>query len=163
MDPILKASEEILRVLMAEHWARFYYAVEQDGVVYLSVPPEALEALRAGHPALAEFVAGINSRPIDMESSQRAVGEFVFRSFEGGEFPTGTVAKAFDSPAFALLMRLFSVWLSGHEAQFDTSVMAFAEWESLFTEWRQDPAVARFAASLAAGGNPPDPSGGTVH
>ncbi len=163
MDPISKASEEILRVFMTEHWARFYYAVEQDGVVYLSVPAEVVEAMRTSHPALAEFVAGIDGRPIDMESSQRAVGEFVFRAFEGGEYPTGTVAKAFDSPYFGLLMRLFSVWLSGHEAQFDAEVMPFADWESLFAEWRQDPAVVRFAASLAAGGNPPDPSGGTVH
>ena len=60
MDPIEQASEEILRVLMAEHWARFYYAMEQDGVVYLSVPPEVVEALKATHPSLAEFVTDIN-------------------------------------------------------------------------------------------------------
>lgn len=163
MDPIEQASEEILRVLMAEHWARFYYAMEQDDVVYLSVPPEIVEALKATHPSLAEFVTDINSRPIDMESSQRAVGEFVFRAFEGVGYPAGTVAKAFDSKYFTLLVRLFSVWLSGHEAEFDVEVMPFAVWDSLFAEWRQDPAVQRYAASLAAGGNPPDPTNGTVH
>ncbi len=161
MDPIEKAGEEILRVFMAEHWARFYYAVEQDGVVFLSVPDEALAAMRETHPALADFVAGINGRPIDMESSQRNVGEFVFQSFEGGTFPTGTVAKAFDSKHFRLIMHLFSVWLSGHEAEFDAEVMPFAVWDSLFAEWRKDPAVLRFGDSLAGGGDPS--SGQTVH
>ncbi len=163
MDHIEKASEEIFRVFMVEHWARFYYAVEQDGVVYLDVPEEALAQLRAEHPHLADFVAGINRQPIDMESSRRAVGEFVFRSFEGGAFPTGTLTKAFDSKPFAMRMRLFSVWLSGHEAQLDAETMPFSAWDGLFSEWRQDPAVLRFAASMAAAGNPEVPSSGSVH
>lgn len=163
MDPIEKAAEEILRVLMAEHWARFYYAVEQDGVVYVNVPDDVLATMRESHPLLADFVAGINGQPIDMESSQRAVGEFVFRTFEGGTFPAGTVAKTFDSKEFGRLVRLFSVWLSGHEAEFDAEVMPFALWESLFTAWRADPAVQRFQDSLKGGGNPAPPSGETIH
>ncbi|EHJ48745.1 hypothetical protein DFW101_2741 [Solidesulfovibrio carbinoliphilus subsp. oakridgensis] len=163
MDPIEKASEEIFRVFMVEHWARFYFAVEQDGVVFLDVPEEAMAELKAEHPFLAEFVASINGQPIDMESSRRAIGEFVFRSFEGGTFPQGTMAKAFDSKPFAMRMRLFSVWLSGHEGQLDAEPMPFAVWDTLFAQWRQDPAVLRFAASLAAAGNPEVPSSGSVH
>lgn len=163
MDPIEQASEEILRVFMAEHWARFYYAEELDGVVSLNVPSDILEAMGATHPALAAFVTELNGQPLDMESSRRAIGEFVFRSLEGGAYPAGTVAKAFDSPYFAQLMRLFSVWLSGHEEEFDSSVMPFAAWESLFGEWRQDPAVRRFAESLASGGGADIPPGATVH
>ena len=155
MDFVAKAAEEIFRVLMAEHWARFYFAVEQGDVVYLEVPDQELAVLRAEAPDLAAFISEINGHPIDMESSRRAVAEFVFRALEGGAAPAGTVAKAFDSKELALLMQLFSVWMSGHEAQFDQETMSFSDWYSLFDTWRNDPAVQRFGASLA--------STGTVH
>ena len=163
MDHMEKASEEIFRVFMAEHWVRYYFAMQNGDVVFLDLPAEAIEALKAHDAGLAEFVAGVNGQPIDMESSQRAVGEFVFRTFEGGTFPAGTVAKTFDSKEFGRLVRLFSVWLSGHEAEFDAEVMPFALWESLFTAWRADPAVQRFQDSLKGGGNPAPPSGETIH
>lgn len=163
MDDIEKAGQEVFRVFMAEHWARFYFAVEKDGVVFLDVPQDALTALGAESPVLAEFVGGLNGRPIDMDSSRRAVGEFVFKAFEGGSFPPGVVAKAFDSKPFHLLMRLFSVWLSGHEGLLDLETLPLPEWERLFANWRQDPAVARFAASLAADGAADAPASGSVH
>ncbi len=163
MDPIESAGEEIFRVFLAEHWARFYYAVEQDGVVFLDVPRETLDALAAEAPKLADFIGGLNGRPIDMESSRKAVGEFVFKALEGGTYPPGTVAKAFDSGPFNLRMRLFSMWLSGHEGMLDLEVLPLAEWERLFAAWRQDPAVARFAANLAADGDPTAPGSGRVH
>jgi hypothetical protein len=163
MDDIEKASQEIFRVFMAEHWARFYFAVDQDGVVFLDVTPEAMEVLKAEDAMLAEFVGGLNGQPIDMDSSRRAVGEFVFKAFEGGNYPQGVVTKAFDSKPFALLMRLFSVWISGHEGLLDAEVLPFSEWDRLFSAWRQDPAVARFTASLVAAGNPDAPGSATLH
>ncbi|MFU2209897.1 hypothetical protein [Solidesulfovibrio sp. C21] len=163
MDVMEKAAEEIFRVFMVEHWARFYFAVEQDGVVHLDVPQEELTALRTEYPDLGGFIAGINGQPIDMESSRRSVGEFVFKSMEGGNYPIGTVAKAFDSKPLALLMQLFSVWMSGHEAQLDQETMSFSDWDNLFSEWRKDPAVQRFSANLASTGNPSGSTSGTVH
>lgn len=163
MDPVESASQEIFRVFMAEHWARFYFAVEQDGVVFLDVPQEALDAMKADEPAITEFITSINGQPIEMESSRRAIGEFVFRSLEGGRYPVGTVAKAFDSKPFALSMKLFSVWLSGHEEQLDGEVMPFAAWDSIFGNWRQDPAVVRFAMNLASAGTAEAPKSDSVH
>ncbi len=46
MDAIEEAAGRIFRVFLAEHWARFYFAVEQEGVVYLDVPEDALAAAR---------------------------------------------------------------------------------------------------------------------
>ena len=163
MDHIEQASREIFRVFMAEHWVRYYFAMQNGEVVFLDVPNEAIEALKAHDTGLAEFVAGVNGQSIDMESSRRAVGEHVFRTMEGGQYPPGLVAKAFDGPRLGLLLKLFTVWLSGHEALLDAETMPFAEWERLFTTWRQDPAVARFAASLAQAGNPATPGSGAVH
>ena len=163
MDDIEKASQEIFRVFMAEHWVRFYFAMENEGVVFLDVPAEALENLKVADAVLAEFVSGVNGQPIDVESSRRAVGEFVFRTMEGGNYPVGLVGRAFDGKTLALLLKLFSVWLSGHEEMLDAEVLPLAEWERLFTLWRQDPAVARFAGNLATAGNPATPASGAVH
>ena len=163
MDHIEQASREIFRVFMAEHWVRYYFAMQNGEVVFLDVPAEVLEDLKAHDAGLAEFVAGVNGQSIDMESSRRAVGEHVFRTMEGGQYPPGLVAKAFDGPRLGLLLKLFTVWLSGHEAMLDAQPLPLAEWERLFTAWRQDPAVARFAASLAQAGNPATPGSGAVH
>jgi hypothetical protein len=163
MDVVKQAAESIFRVFLAEHWARFYFAVEQDGAVVLDVPEEPLAVVEAEDAGLAAFLRELNGRPIDAESSKQAIGEHVFRSLEGGNLPQGTVAKAFDSPDFGLTMRLFSVWLSGHEALLDTETLPLAEWSRLFALWRQDPAVIRFAESLVAAGNPESPDGDTVN
>ncbi|MHC1791339.1 hypothetical protein [Solidesulfovibrio sp.] len=163
MDQIEQASQEIFRIFMAEHWARYYFAMENGDVVFLDIPQEAIDALKAEDPVLAEFVAGINGQAIDMESSRRAVGEFIFKAMEGGQYPQGLVGRAFDGKPLGLLLKLFSVWLSGHEGMLDAAVLPLAEWERHFTTWRQDPAVARFAASLATAGNPATPASGAVH
>ena len=163
MDHMEKASEEIFRVFMAEHWVRYYFAMQNGDVVFLDVPAEAIEALKAHDAGLAEFVAGVNGQPIDMETSRRVVGEHVFRAMEGGQYPPGVVAKAFDGRQLGLLLKLFSVWLSGHEALLDAQAMPFAEWDRLFAAWRQDPAVVRFAANLAQAGSPASPASGAVH
>lgn len=163
MDAIVEAAGRIFRVFLAEHWARFYFAVEQDGVVYLNVPKDVLAGVAADAPDLADFLRGLNGQPLDAESSRKAIGEHVFSSLEGGTYPPGTVAKTFDSPAFGLTMQLFSVWLSGHEGLLDTEVMPLTEWERLFSTWRQDPAVLRFAQSLSAAGTKTAPDSGTVH
>lgn len=158
-----KASLEIFRVFMAEHWVRFYFAMENEGVVFLDVPAEAIEELQSHDPGLAEFVAGVNGQPIDQESSRRAVGEFVFKAMEGGNYPPGLVARAFDGKQLGLLLKLFSVWLSGHEGMLDEAELPFSQWEQHFSAWRQDPAVARFAATLASAGNPATPASGAIH
>jgi hypothetical protein len=163
MDMTEKASQEIFRVFMAEHWVRYYFAMQNGDIVFLDVPEAAIEAFKAHDAVLAEFIVGINGQTIDMESSRRAVGEFVFRTMEGGAYPPGLVGRAFDGKPLALMLKLFSVWLSGHEAMLDAEPLPFAEWERLFAAWRQDPAVARFAGSLASAGNPATPASGAVH
>lgn len=163
MDVVEQTAEKIFRVFVAEHWARFYYLVEQDGTVLLDVPDEVLAEVAAEDTGLAGFLGGLTGKPIDEESSKRAIGEYVFNSLEGVGLPQGTVAKAFDSPAFGLSMRLFSVWLSGHEGLLDAEILPMAEWLRLFATWRQDPAVLRFAESMLAAGNPESPDNETLN
>lgn len=163
MDVIEQAAGRIFRVFLTEHWARFYFAVEQDGTVFLDIPEDVLARIEADDAGLAGFVRSLNGQPLDAEASRKAIGEYVFSTLEDGTYPPGTVAKAFDSPAFGLTMRLFSVWLSGHEELLDTETLPLTEWERLFAQWRQDPAVLRFAESLSATGNQTSPGSDTIN
>jgi len=162
MDAVEQAVEAIFRVFQAEHWARFSYAVERDGAVFLDIPEDALAAVETDDAALAGFLRGLDGKPVDAETSKRAIGEHVFRTMEG-VFPPDTVVQAFDSQAFGLTMQLFAAWVGGHEKLLDLEVLPLAEWQRMFAAWRQDPSVVRFAASLAAGEKPEPPADGTEH
>lgn len=153
MDAVEQAAEAIFNVFLAEHWARFTYAVERDGAVYLDIPEEALAAAATDAADLAGFLRDLAGRPVDAETSKRAIGEYVFKTMEG-VYPPETVVQAFDSPAFGLTMQLFSAWLTGHERLLELEILPLAEWQRMFTTWRQDPAVIRFAESLASGEAP---------
>jgi len=150
MDAVEQAVEAIFRVFQAEQWARFSYAVERDGAVYLDIPEDAVAAVATEDASLAEFVRTLGHQPVAAETSKRLIAEHVFRSSEG-VFPPEVVIEAFGSPAFAKTMELFAGWLGGHEKLLDLEPLPLAEWRRMFATWRQDPAVAR---SVAGAGEP---------
>lgn len=157
------AVRDIFRVLAAEHWARFYFAEDRDGAVFLAVPEDRLLAVEKTQPLLAEFLREINGKPTDYETSRRCVGEFVFRNFEVSRYASGILAQAFDSDAFKIETRLFSMWLSSHEGILDQRRRDLEEWFEYYEGWRGSEQVRRFAASLAGAGNPETPTPDSVH
>lgn len=157
------AVRDIFRVLAAEHWARFYFAEERAGAVFVSIPEKRLLAVEKTQPLLAEFLREISGKPTDYEISRRCVGEFVFRHFEVSRYASGILSQAFDSEAFKIETRLFSMWLSSHEGILDERQRDLEEWFEYYEGWRGSEQVRRFAASLAGAGNPQAPGQGTVH
>ncbi len=157
------AVRDIFRVLAAEHWARFYFAEDRDGEVVVAIPGESLLAVEKTQPLLAEFLKEINGKPTDYETSRRCVGEFVFRVFEVSRYASGILSQAFDSEAFKIETRLFSMWLSSHEGILDERRRDLEEWFEYYEGWRGSEQVRRFAASLAGSGNPETPGQGAVH
>lgn len=142
MDAVEQAVEAIFRVFQAEQWARFSYAVERDGAVYLDIPEDALTAVAAEDETLADFLRTLGNEPVAAETAKRRIAEHVFRTSQG-VFPPEIVIEAFGSPAFAKTMELFAGWLGGHEKLLDLEPLPLAEWQRMFATWRQDPAVAR--------------------
>jgi hypothetical protein len=157
------AAQDIFQVLSAENWARFYFAVDRDGQVFIDIPAERLLAVEKTRPLLAEFLKEINARPTDYETSRRVVGEFVFRNYEVARYASGILAQAFDSDAFKLESRLFAMWLTSHEAIMDERVRDLDEWFEYYEGWRGSEQVRRFAAGLAGSGNLENPEQGGVH
>ncbi|NDY55768.1 hypothetical protein G3N56_03300 [Desulfovibrio sulfodismutans] len=154
---------DIFKVLAAENWARFYFAVDRDGQVFVDIPAERILAAEKNQPLLAEFLKEINAKPTDYETSQRVVGEFVFRNLEVSRYASGILAQAFDSEAFKLENRLFAMWLTSHEAIMDERVRELDEWFEYYEGWRESEQVRRFAAGLAGSGNVENPGQGGVH
>lgn len=148
-----KVSADVFAVCALEQWARFYFTVERDELLYLDIPEEAIAPVEAARPHLAAFLREINGRPTSPELSRQMIGEFVFKNLEGVENDSGAVGRVFDALPFRVTMRLFSLWLQGHEAMLDERIMPFAEWIGHFDAWRQDEKVKRFAESLVQSGN----------
>jgi hypothetical protein len=160
---VAAAVRDIFQVLSAENWARFYFAVDRDGQVFIDIPAEQLLAVEKTRPHLAAFLADINGRPTDYETSRRVVGEFVFHNYEVARYVTGVVSQAFDSEDFKLETRLFAMWLTSHEAIMDERVRDLDEWFEYYEGWRSSEQVRRFAAGLAGSGNVDKPEQGGVH
>ena len=157
------AARDIFQVLAAENWARFYFAVERDGQVYIDIPAEQLLAVEKSRPALAAFLTEINGHPTDYETSQRVVGEFVFRNYEVARYEPGIMGAAFDCAAFKLETRLFAMWLTSHEAIMDQRVRDLDEWFEYYEGWRASEQVRRFAAGLAGSGGMEKPDQGGIN
>jgi len=158
-----KLVENVFQVFAVEHWARFYYAVDKGGDVYLEIPEEALAQTEKTSPALVAFLREINHQKTDFETSQRQVGEFAFKIFEESLTAEGRLIKLFDSPEFRIQSRLFSLWLAGHEGLLDQREYSFAEWGEMFGQWRKAEQVQRYAASLGKQETIPDPEKGSVN
>lgn len=155
MDVVEQAAEAIFQVFLAEQWARFSFAVERDGGVFLDIPEDAVRAVAAENAPLGDFLTRLAGQPVDAEASMRAIVEHAFESLSGTYTPE-TVMQAFDSPAFGQTMELFSGWLAGHERLLELEVLPLAEWRSMFATWRSDPSVVQFIANRTADPAPGD-------
>ena len=138
----------VFQVFAVEHWARFYYAAEKSDGIYVEIPEPVLTETETHSPTLGSFLREINSQKTDFETSQKQVGEFVFKTFEVSDSAQGRLTKVFESPEFRIESRLFSLWLAGHEGLLDQRHYPFADWAEMFGEWKKDEKVQKYAASL---------------
>lgn len=155
--------EDITRIFIFEHWARYYHSKERDGATRLEVPAEVVEAFAAAHPDLAPLLREMNDTTITYESSCRLVSQFVLRLLDGVKYPSGQTAAALDSRDFQLEMHLFSLWLKGHEVFLDKRPMTFSDWLEHFAGWKSTAEVRRYRESLAASGPTGQPDSTALH
>ena len=162
-DEATNAVSDVTEVFKFEHWARFYFAKEQDGKVFLDVPAEQIESLRNTQGHLVGLLDEINQKDIDYQTSCRMVGAHVCRILDGAKYRPGVVTNALDSREFQIEMHLFSLWVTGHEAMLDEAVLDFSKWVEIFEQWKQSEQVQNFAASLRKSGAKISDGGTTIH
>lgn len=140
--------KEITRVFLFEHWARFYYAVEREGKVFLEVPADVMESCKQKYPELTPLLEESNGKEMTYEASCVNVGAFVCRALEGDKYKSGDVVKALDSKPFRVEQQMLALWLKGHEAYLDQHQLTFDDWMEMFHNWMQMEQVKTFADKL---------------
>jgi hypothetical protein len=160
---IKDAAWDIARVFIFEHWARFYYAVDRDGQVWLEVPDEVLESCRREHPDLIPLIEELNGQAITYESTHQHLAEFVYKLLDGSKYPPGLVANTLDSKPFQLEQYLFSLWLKAYGGYVESQTLSYDQWLESYQEWKATEEVQKYLAKLQAPKAVPQPGTDTVH
>ena len=159
-----KAVEEVFEIFMFELWLRYYFITETDGTLRMEIPDEVMAQVRETHPGLLPLAEMMNNDTIDQQRSHDTVCAFVGSRLDNGRFPADVVPRVFDSKAFKVENYVLSLWLKGHEEYLDESVLGFAEWQEMYTNWKQMDEVRAYLAKLNEGaGAPTAPGSNRVH
>lgn len=156
-----KAVEDVLDVLMFEQWMRHYYAVERDGKIFLEVPAEVMDQVRAEHPQLVGLAEQLSGGEISYQKCQEAVCTFVAGNLDGTKYAAEVIGSVFDSRQLKIEQYVFNLWLKGHESYLDEAVRPFAEWKEMYGNWKRMDEVKDYILKLKAGAAAPASS--TVH
>ncbi len=148
MENRKKAQAEISQVFRFEQWLRFYFVEERDDKLFMSVPPERLEEIKASHPHLEELARIANGGEIDYQKSCDMVCAYVGAHIDGPKHSTALVSSIMDSKAFQVEMYLFGLWIKGHEDYLDEEQRGFGEWEDLYAGWKDTEQVRDYTRKL---------------
>jgi hypothetical protein len=163
-QPISKAIHDVVEAMMFESWLRFYFVEEDapaegaaegsqaggDKVLFVRLPAEEAERIRAEHDQLWRLAEAMSDGPVDYATSLTRICSFVSSAYDGIKYPVGTVGEVFNSRDFQLEVYLFNLWLSGHEHVFEAERLSFADWRRIFAEWKSSPEVQRYLAAATA-------------
>lgn len=155
--------KDILRVFIFEHWARFYYAADRGGKIFLEVPGEVMAQLHEKHPNLAPLLDASSTQELSYESCQLHVGSFVCSLLDGAKYPAGMVTKTLDSKEFRIELHLFNLWLQGHEGYLEQHSLTFEDWLEMFANWKLMDKVQEFISKLKQTPSSPGQPAKTTH
>lgn len=158
-----KAVEDVLDVLMFEQWMRHYYAVERDGRLFLEIPSEVMDHVRAEYPQLFGLAEQLSGGEISYQRCQEAVCTFVAGNLDGAKYAAEVIGSVFDSRRFKIEQYLFNLWLKGHESYLDAAVRPFAEWREMYANWKKMDEVKDYILKLKAGVSSAAQTSTTVH
>lgn len=158
-----KAVDEVLEVVMFEHWVRFYFLREDAGKLFVSIPEEMMDAVKRDNPGFAPLAETLNGEEIDPEKSKEIVCTFVAARLDGQRFDPGLVESCFDSKLFKIGQYVFTVWAQSHEQYLDAGVKPFSEWQEMYENWRAMDEVQEYVAKLHAGAGAGEQSSDTIH
>ena len=152
-------AEIFLEAMRYEHWLRFYFADDPEGVqdedsqdAVIRVPAEFIERSRAEDPELVEMLDALQEKLISMEASRDAVFANLGRrtGFEPGSdaFNEKLVTLSADM-GFRRELDWFNAWvqeLANNEIDLkgnalppgsprDERIVPFAEWDAAFKFW----------------------------
>lgn len=147
-----KAVADILEVAMFENWLRFYFIKEEPGdeqKLRIELPQKSAEKIKELYPALWPLAEAMANRPVDFETSRRAVLSFILDHLDGVSMPRDMPQKVFSSQTFQTRLQLFHAWAQMHEEQLDRGFLEFGAWRDLFNEWLRSKGARELAQKLS--------------
>lgn len=169
-----KAVADILEAVIFENWLRFYFIKENapqgslndsslsgEQILTIDIPEKSMAKIAELFPRMLPMAESMNHKPIDFETSRRAVLTFVLDNVDGKELPRGMAQTVFSSATFQAKLQLFNTWVQMHEEQLDGGFLDFGKWRGLFARWLESP-VARELGQKLMGHAPADKEGNTA-
>lgn len=152
-DVFQKAVADFLEVVIFENWLRFYFIADMpDGEsLEIRLSEKSLEQIRELYPSLYPLAYKMNDKPVDFETSRRAVLDHIIYELEGKDLAKGEAQKILQSSDFQTRLNLFHAWEQLHESQLDQGFIEFGAWKNLFAKWLQSPGAKELAKKLQEG------------
>lgn len=145
-----EAVNAVLEAAMFENWMRFYFISEkEDGALVMDLPAKSMERIQELYPRLYPMAEKLNGKPVDFETSRKAVLEHIMEQLEGKKFAKGYGQQILQSSTFQIRLQLFHTWEQLHEDQLDRGFAEFGAWQNLFAQWLDSPGAREIAKKLA--------------
>ncbi|MBQ7607660.1 MAG: hypothetical protein IJU76_06780 [Desulfovibrionaceae bacterium] len=144
-EKFLAVVDRMINVVMFENWLRFYFIEEMwdekdgpdaDPHIFLIVPEKAMKKIEEEYPLFLPIAEFMNAKELSFDLSQQAICTYIVENIDGKEIEQDTAASIMDSMAFQVQLQLFNTWVQLHEDQFEKGFTPFADWQSLFSEWK---------------------------
>lgn len=145
------AARQVVRILMFEHWIRYYFVTENNDKLFIEVPEDVLKQTFEGHPELAPLIDMVNHRQTSFELSHTNVCAFINAFLGTRAYDPQQLPGVFDDKGFKIDMYMFNLWIKGHERHLDNGVMSFSEWLEMYSSWLAMDEVKAYRAKLESG------------
>ncbi len=147
-EPV-EAIEEISEVFKFELWLRFYFIVEEQGKLLISLDDQVLARMEQEFGHLASVASSLNKIELNPSVCQKKIVEHLMDEFEGKKYEIGSIPKILDSIAFKTEIQLFNTWAHLHEDHLDKTTLGFKKWIELYNEWKKSESAEKISLSFS--------------
>lgn len=144
----LESLEEISEVFKFEHWLRFYFIEENNGVLRINLDDRVMEKMKQEYGHLAALASTLNRIELDPVVSRQVIVEHLLDHFDGKKYEIGHIPKILDTAIFKTEIELFNAWTHLYEDQLEKTTLSFAKWKDLYDEWKQTESAKKIGLSL---------------
>ena len=152
---VKSAIKDTVEIFQFDQWLRFYFLVEKDGDLWMSIPEDVLTEIKGKREGLAVLADTQNNVKIDYQRNQDAVCTHVAAHLDGQKYDGSILPRVFDHPDFKVEMYMFNVWLKMHEKFLDEGVHPFEEWIEMYQGWNAMDEVKEYRGKLIKSGQDP--------
>ena len=132
-----QALKEISDACKFELWLRFFFVVQDNEQLKISIPEQDLQHIRNNYPELSPLADKLNAQFITPEKSQKILVDFISHHLDGKKMDHSMVPSILNSKSFEVEMTAFHMWVEAHEQQLENDLQDFEDWMQSFEAWKR--------------------------